>query len=53
VTPNEAIFVFEAESEPALETLLGQLDLRAAAASWRDVAAGSPRLAETAYAWDR
>ena len=52
MTPNEATFVFEA-AEPALETLLGQLDLRAAAASWRDVAAGPPRLAETAYAWDR
>jgi hypothetical protein len=53
LTPHEAIFVFESESVAELETLLGRLDLWAAAASWRGVAAGPPRLAETAYAWER
>jgi hypothetical protein len=53
LTPSEAIFVFEAESEAALETLLGGLDLWAAAASWREIVSGPPRLAETAYAWSR
>lgn len=53
LTPSEAIFVFEAESEPALEALLGQLDLWAAATAWRDIVAGTPRVAEVVYAWER
>jgi hypothetical protein len=53
VTEREAIFVFEAESEVALEALLGRLDFSAAAAAWADVVAGPPRLAEVAYAWER
>ena len=53
VTEREAIFVFEAESELALEALLGRLDFSAAAAAWADVVAGPPRLAEVVYAWER
>jgi len=53
LTPNEAIFVFEADAELALEALLGQVDLWAAAAAWRDIVAGAPRLAEVVYAWER
>ncbi len=53
LTPSEAIFVFEADSELALEALLGQLDVWAAAAAWGDIVAGAPRLAEVAYAWER
>jgi hypothetical protein len=53
VTEREAIFVFEAESERALEALLGRLDFSAAAAAWADVIAGPPRLAEVVYAWER
>jgi hypothetical protein len=53
LTPAEAIFVFEAESETALEALLGQIDLWAAAAAWRDIVDGPPRLAELVYAWER
>ncbi|HLM35843.1 MAG TPA: hypothetical protein VK278_08700 [Gaiellaceae bacterium] len=53
VTEQEAIFVFEAESELALDALLGRLDFSAAAAAWGDVVAGPPRLAEVVYAWER
>jgi hypothetical protein len=53
LTPNEAIFVFEAESEQALEALLGGLDLWAAAAAWHGIVDGTPRLAEVLYAWER
>jgi hypothetical protein len=53
LTPSEAIFVFEVESEAALETLLGRLDLWPAAAKWREIVSGPPRLAEAAYAWER
>lgn len=53
LTPSEAIFVFEADSEQGLEGLLGQLDVWAAATAWRDLVAGAPRLAEVVYAWER
>lgn len=53
LTASEAIFIFEADSELALEALLGRVDLWAAAAAWRDIVAGAPRLAEVAYAWER
>jgi hypothetical protein len=53
VTESEAVFVFEALSAAALESLLGRLDVWAAAAAWRDLVAGSPRLATIAYAWER
>jgi hypothetical protein len=53
VTDREAIFVFETESERALEALLGRLDVSAAAAAWADVVAGPARLAEVVYAWER
>ena len=53
LTPQEAIFVFEAEAEDGLRALLGQLDIWAAAAAWRELVAGPPRLAEVAYAWER
>jgi hypothetical protein len=53
LTPSEAIFVFEADSEFGLEGLLGQLDVWAAASAWRDLVGGAPRLAEVAYAWER
>lgn len=53
LTPQEAIFVFEAETEGELRALLGQLDLWAAAAAWGELVAGPPRLADIAYAWER
>jgi len=53
LTPREAIFVFEAETEDGLRALLGQLDIWAAAATWGRLVAGTPRLAAIAYAWER
>jgi hypothetical protein len=53
LTEQEAIFVLEAESEEGLAQLLVQLDILAAAGAWRDLAAGPPRLAALAYAWER
>jgi hypothetical protein len=53
LTPAEAIFVFEADSELALETLLTQLDLWAAVAAWSEIVGGPPRLAEVVYDWER
>ena len=53
LTPREAIFVFEAESEDGLKALLGQLDIWAAAAAWGELVVGAPRLADIGYAWER
>lgn len=53
LTPQEAIFVFEAETEDGLRALLDQLDIWAAAAAWGELVAGPPRLADIAYAWER
>jgi hypothetical protein len=53
LTSEEAIFVFEADTDEGLTALLSQLDVWAAAVAWRDVVAGPPRLAEVAYAWER
>jgi hypothetical protein len=53
LTSHEAIFEFESANHDALEALLAQVDLWAAAAAWRDLIAGPPRLAEVAYAWER
>ncbi|HEX2110205.1 MAG TPA: hypothetical protein VHF67_01515 [Gaiellaceae bacterium] len=54
LTASEAVFVFEAPRDPAT------LDLRAedpalwrAAAAWRRVIRGRPRVAETAFTWRR
>jgi hypothetical protein len=52
LTPSEAIFVFEAESEEGLGLFLSGLDLSAAAA-WGELVAGPPRLAECAFSWER
>ena len=53
LTEQEAIFVFETQSEEGLAELLGQLDILAAAVAWRDFVAGPPRLASVAYVWER
>jgi len=53
LTPREAIFVFEAETEDGLRALLSQLDVWSAAAAWSQLVAGPPRLADIAYAWER
>jgi hypothetical protein len=53
LTRSEAIFVFEADSDEAFEGLLGQVDVWAAAAAWREIVDGPPRLAEVVYGWER
>ncbi len=53
LTPQEAIFIFEAGTDEGLSDLLSQLDVWAAAATWRELVAGPPRLAEVAYGWER
>jgi hypothetical protein len=53
LTEHEAIFLFEAQTDEGLKALLSTADVWAAAATWQDLAAGPPRLAEVAYAWDR
>lgn len=53
LTENEAIFLFEAESAEAADHLLSGSSLWAAAAAWKDLVAGPPRLAEDMYSWAR
>jgi hypothetical protein len=53
VTEREAIFRFEAADEHGLARLLGRFDLASAAAVWGELVAGPPRLATTAYSWER
>jgi hypothetical protein len=52
VTDAEAVFVFDAVSGVALEALSARIDVWAAAAAWRDLVAGPPRLAAIAYSWE-
>lgn len=53
LTPQEAIFVFETQTDKGLALLLSQFDIWAAAVAWQDLVDGAPRLAEVAYAWER
>ena len=53
LTEQEAIFIFEAQSEEGLAALLAQLGIWAAADAWREFVSGVPRLASVAYAWER
>jgi hypothetical protein len=53
LTPREAIFVFEAETEDELRALLGRLDIWSAPAAWSRLVAGPPLVADIAYAWER
>ena len=53
LTESEAIFLFEAESSMAADWLLSEDRLWAAAAAWKELVAGPPRLAEDSYSWSR
>ena len=53
LTESEAIFLFEADSPQAADRLLSNDRLWAAAAAWKDVVAGPPRLADDVYSWSR
>ena len=53
LTDREAVFVFEADSQDAAETLIGEGRFWSAASAWKDLVDGPPRLAEDAYSWVR
>jgi hypothetical protein len=53
LTDQEAVFLFEAVGQAALERLARSLRLRDAAAAWRDYVEGDMRLADVAYSWVR
>jgi hypothetical protein len=53
LTEQEAIFVFEASSIDEVERLGSDPSLWSAAAGWKELVAGPPRLAEDAYSWVR
>jgi hypothetical protein len=54
LTPSEVVLIFEARvGAPALEALLSDPVVLTEAAAWRDLLAGPPRIAESAYAWSR
>jgi hypothetical protein len=53
LTEREAIFVFEATDRSALERLVANVDVWAAAEAWQEHLAGEPRIAEDAYSWTR
>ena len=55
LTPSEAVFVFEAgDDEPAtLSVRAADPSLWKAAAAWRPLMAGRPRIAETVFVWQR
>ena len=53
LTESEAIFLFEAGSAQAADRLLSSSRLWAAAAAWKDLVAGPPRIADDVYSWAR
>ena len=53
LTDDEVVFVFEWRGVESFESLLAQPGVWDVAASWTQVAAGPPRLAEAAYTWNR
>jgi hypothetical protein len=54
MTDHEVIFVFEAEGKPAKLTLPAEAGaLWEAAAAWREVMDGKPRVARLAFSWAR
>jgi hypothetical protein len=54
LSDREAVFVFQGPDVRAVvERLIGEADVWAAATVWRGCLDGKPRIAETAYAWER
>jgi hypothetical protein len=48
---REAIFVFEADGADAVDRLVKDTSLWGAAAPWKELVAGPPRLADEAFSW--
>jgi hypothetical protein len=54
LTDREALFVFEGpEAVHVVEELVGEASVWAAAAEWRDLLDGKPRIADSVFAWSR
>ena len=53
LTDQEAVFVFEADDPGAAERLAANGSLWSAAAAWKELVAGPPRLADDAYSWSK
>jgi len=53
LTDEEAVFVFEADDLEAAQRLIGDEGFWKAAAAWKELVAGPPRLAEDSYTWVR
>ena len=54
LTEHEAVFVFEGPDAHAIvENIVGEADVWSAATEWRGLLAGNPRVAETAFSWQR
>jgi hypothetical protein len=53
LTQQEAVFVFEATTENAVERLVEHVSVWTAESVWADLAAGLPRIAENLYDWIR
>ena len=50
----EVVFVFDGpDVRGAIEELVGDSDVWRAAAAWREIADGRPRVAEALFGWDR
>jgi hypothetical protein len=54
VTDREVVFLFEGpEAREAVQELAGDPGVWRAAARWRELLAGRPRIADDVYAWER
>ncbi|MEP6910262.1 MAG: hypothetical protein ABI896_07520 [Actinomycetota bacterium] len=53
LTDDEAVFVFEADAQGAVERLASDETLWDALSGWSDLVAGPPRLADDVYSWVR
>jgi hypothetical protein len=53
LTDQEVVYVFEADDIDVAERLIGDESFWLAAAAWKDLVAGPPRLAEDVYSWIR
>jgi hypothetical protein len=52
LTPYEAVFVFDGpHAREAVESIVGDAEVWAAATAWRDCIAAKPYLAEPAFSW--
>jgi hypothetical protein len=55
LTPCEVVFVFEAPGDvpPTLSVRAGDISLWRAAQAWQEIMTARPRIAETAFTWER